>query len=335
MDKNGFQTKLQAFRAEFDRACTRICESETVSRLDVETLQDRMRRMYDFLISFDYSQTEMQKVEVRVCADKEELQINQSHVQEPKIQEEVVAEPIKAEAVEEKEEQIPEEPAVEDEPEAQIEQTSEPYKEEEQKEEPQAGQETTEEQVDSMKAEILAQVAELEQQLKEVKLQAEEPKVQVEEVKPQETEREEPKQEPKAVEAEPAPEAKSEKSDRSSVLSYLHHNIMRDEKPQTPKGGSTLDLFADKTPSIAERFETMNRSDLRTAIGVSEKFMFINDLFSGNLKEYTDFINRLNDLDSWQASKQEIEQTKQKKRWASSSLAYTTLETLIQRRFEK
>ena len=106
-----------------------------------------------------------------------------------------------------------------------------------------------------------------------------------------------------------------------------------EEKPKVVN--STLDLFSEKPTSIAERFENRNRSDLRTAIGVSEKFLFINDLFSGNLKEYTDFINKLNDITTWDMSKLVIEDMKQKKRWVSSSLAYSTLEDLIHKRFMK
>ena len=164
-----------------------------------------------------------------------------------------------------------------------------------------------------------------------------EPKqVEVVSVEPEVVTTEESEEEKEVEEEKPEAKEEESKDSHSSVLSYLHHNIMREgeEKPK-PHVGSTLDLFAEKTPSIAERFESRTRSDLRTAIGVSEKFMFINDLFSGNLKEYTDFINKLNDLTTWDMSKLVIEETRQKKKWAAASLAYTTLQDLIHKRFEK
>ena len=111
---------------------------------------------------------------------------------------------------------------------------------------------------------------------------------------------------------------------------------MKDNEPKPAKKEeyTTLDLFKSQ-PSIAEAFENKNRSDLRTAIGVSEKFMFINDLFSGDLKAYTNFINMLNDATSVELSLTVIEENRIKRKWIKDSLAYTTLESLVQKRFKK
>lgn len=78
-----------------------------------------------------------------------------------------------------------------------------------------------------------------------------------------------------------------------------------------------------------------SRADLRTAIGVHEKFMFINDLFAGNLREYTEFIQNLNNAESLDDAKEIIKEIKEKKRWVISSLAYTTLENVVERKFSK
>lgn len=126
-----------------------------------------------------------------------------------------------------------------------------------------------------------------------------------------------------------------QKQESASVLTYLHENIMKEHSDRSKSGGSTLDLFIDKPVSIAERFENKNRSDLRTAIGVSEKFLFINDLFSGNLKDYTDFISQLNQASTLEMSMTVIEEMRHKRKWANNSLAYTTLRTLIETRFKK
>lgn len=96
------------------------------------------------------------------------------------------------------------------------------------------------------------------------------------------------------------------------------------------------DLFAHNKPkSIADMFENRNKRDLRTAVGVSEKFMFINDLFSGNIREYTEFINQLNTASSLQDSLEIIKAKQEKKHWAKGSIAYVTLERLVTKRFEQ
>ncbi|MBO7224300.1 MAG: hypothetical protein J6V35_00135, partial [Bacteroidales bacterium] len=142
--------------------------------------------------------------------------------------------------------------------------------------------------------------------------------------------------EPEIVFEEPKEEEEPVQTKSASVLDYLHNNIMKDNEPKQAKKEeyTTLDLFKSQ-PSIAEAFENKNRSDLRTAIGVSEKFMFINDLFSGDLKEYTNFINLLNDATSVELSMTVIEENRLRRKWIKESMAYTTLENLVQKRFKK
>ncbi len=297
---NGFQKKLSALVAEFERAGRRVCESERVSRLDIDVLSEKMRQMYDFLLSSDLNGIEEMKhvlpVPEELFAERVEVKL-----EEPAIETPIAKNKTAFEKIETPKEKI--ETAIRKEPEQVIENKEEDAAEEK---------------------EVIELVKEEPKQEEIVSIEPEEEKT---EESAAEEEIEEEKQQEKEQES---------KDSRSSVLSYLHHNIMREgeEKPK-PQVGSTLDLFAEKAPSIAERFESRTRSDLRTAIGVSEKFMFINDLFSGNLKEYTDFINKLNEVTTWDMSKLIIEETKQKKKWVASSLAYTTLQDLIHKRFEK
>ena len=297
---NGFQEKLSALLSEFERAGRRVCGSERVSRLDVDLLGEKMRQMYDLLLSSDWNEIEEVKhvlpVSEELTIERVETKAEKPATETPKRRNETVEEKI------ETPKEFTETP-FSSEPEQVIENEDKETKEKEEEKKP------------------------LKEEPKQVEVVSVEPEVVTTEEGEEEKEVEEEKLETKEEES---------KDSHSSVLSYLHHNIMREgeEKPK-PQVGSTLDLFAEKTPSIAERFESRTRSDLRTAIGVSEKFMFINDLFSGNLKEYTDFINKLNNLTTWDMSKLVIEETRQKKKWAAASLAYTTLQDLIHKRFEK
>ncbi len=311
---NCFQKKLQAFVTEFERAGRRIYESQEVSRLDVEVLQGKMRQMYDFLISADFEEKESEKIECLEQENETAKEFTKTQNHSTKTQKEF--EPIKMDEIQPVIEVV--EVATQ---EVKKEETPNPIQEEVVPIEP--IQEVEPEPIEPIEFEP-EPMPEPEPQIQEQEQPKSEPQPQSEPVASLKVEVQTPKQEPV-----------QEKSSSSSVLSYLHNNIMRDGEEKPRFETSTLDLFSDKTPSIAERFENRTRSDLRTAIGVSEKFMFINDLFSGNLKEYTDFINQLNDMSTWETSKQLIEQTKQRKKWASASLAYTTLENMIQRRFNK
>lgn len=272
---NSFQQKLLSLSENMSKACQRVCKSEIISELDVDVLRQRMREMYDFLLTSDYQETILETPIVK----EEILDI------EPKIEQEIIEE------ISEKEEVV-------------IEQEQEEIPQEEKKEE------------------ILLQVEEEKEQEQEEIIEKEEEKPQV--------------KEPEIVIEEPKQEQESVQTKSASVLDYLHNNIMKDNEPKQTKKEeyTTLDLFKSQ-PSIAEAFENKNRSDLRTAIGVSEKFMFINELFSGDLKEYTNFINLLNDATSVDLSMVVIEENRLKRKWIKESMAYTTLENLVQKRFKK
>ncbi len=286
---NVFQQKLLSLSDSMRKASERVCESEVVSQLDVDVLRQKMREMYDFLLTADYQESIV------------ETFIEQEPVLEIELKEE---KPV----VEEKKQEVIE--LVEEKIELEI----EPIKVEEEK----------------------VEIAEEKAVVVEERLEFEEEKVEkVEEKVVPEVEL--PKVvEPEIVFEEPVKQPEIETPKASSVLDYLHNNIMRDNEPKQAKKEeyTTLDLFKTQT-SIAEQFENKNRSDLRTAIGVGEKFMFINDLFSGDLKAYTNFINILNEADSLEMSMVIIEENRSKRKWIKNSLAYSTLENLVEKRFRK
>ncbi|MDD4847147.1 MAG: hypothetical protein PHR53_00025 [Bacteroidales bacterium] len=73
--------------------------------------------------------------------------------------------------------------------------------------------------------------------------------------------------------------------------------------------------------------------DLKKAIGINDRFTFINELFKGNISSYNQFIEELDQfedgLDAWDF----VEKTKPKKNWDSTSSAYKRLFDIIQRKF--
>lgn len=83
---------------------------------------------------------------------------------------------------------------------------------------------------------------------------------------------------------------------------------------------------------VSSRFKS-NDLDLRRAIGVNEKFMFINDLFSGNLREYTEFIQVLNSEKSLEEANIIIANAKEANNWNANSLAFTTLYEILIKKF--
>ncbi len=140
-------------------------------------------------------------------------------------------------------------------------------------------------------------------------------------------------------------DVKSKEQKNESVTSTLNslfadseneQTETKQEKPATlfDNKEEKVEVLSDKQESIGDRFFSQTKNDLRVAIGINYKFMFINDLFSGDIKEYENFINQLNEMTSFTASMDIINQKRLVYKWAATSPAYANLVDIIQKRFE-
>lgn len=109
---------------------------------------------------------------------------------------------------------------------------------------------------------------------------------------------------------------------------------------------TTLDLFAHSSPdtvgqklaldedaSIAARMQRKPISDLRSAIGINEKFLFINELFKGNMQQYNKTLDELNDFKSLQGAQTYLLELKVEYQWDEDSQAFIKLREFVERRF--
>jgi len=127
-------------------------------------------------------------------------------------------------------------------------------------------------------------------------------------------------------------------------------NDLDDEPPvqnAIPDIFSSLQTIVDryKTPdsTLNEAMAISNSStvntavkqvrDLKSSIGINEKFLFINDLFKGNMKEYTDTIVALSDTETLESVHEILAPLKSRYGWRDDSDAYATLIDFLQRRF--
>ncbi len=150
--------------------------------------------------------------------------------------------------------------------------------------------------------------------------------------------------EPKAIVHEKALEIREEES--------------TEEKPiPSPKVETHIDLFGNSAiTSIAEKYKDDSKSlndkiqknktdksissrmqhtaikDLKSAIGINEKFLFINELFKGNMKEYNDSILQLNDFKSMKEAEDFLDDLKAKHKWEEDLVAFLTLKDFVERK---
>lgn len=87
----------------------------------------------------------------------------------------------------------------------------------------------------------------------------------------------------------------------------------------------------DKT--IAAKIQKKPISDLRLAIGVNDKFLFIKELFKGDLEKYNESIRKLNEFKEKKKALQYIEELNGKYRWPEDSVYGARLTDLVERKF--
>ena len=120
------------------------------------------------------------------------------------------------------------------------------------------------------------------------------------------------------------------------------------EPPSIPKKPGKLqeiDLFAAEEPAFniklkdarektfSPRIPSERIQNLKTAISINEKFMFINELFDGNLREYNETIETLNGFTNLDQAADFLDLMRKKNFWDTGSNPFKKLKELLERRF--
>ncbi|CAG5078662.1 hypothetical protein [Parvicella tangerina] len=98
---------------------------------------------------------------------------------------------------------------------------------------------------------------------------------------------------------------------------------------------SLNDKFSDQQEkeSLAQKLGKKPISDLGEAIGLNQKFLFMNDLFEGENNLYKEAINTLNNFNSYFEADEYINMLSSKHGWDSTSKSVKDLIELVERRY--
>jgi len=176
----------------------------------------------------------------------------------------------------------------------------------------------------------------------------------VEKKEPEPEKQSEPVQEKVVVEEKPEPEIIPE------VIQTAPEKVehVKPEPVKTSgKKGATADLFADaENVTVADKYKSEKKSfhdkisgantdktladtllnpigDLRTGIGVNDRFVFINELFSGSMNDYQVAIEEINNQPDLAHAEQIISELKRVLNWKESSESIGRLLGFVRRRF--
>lgn len=98
---------------------------------------------------------------------------------------------------------------------------------------------------------------------------------------------------------------------------------------------SVIDKINQGKPdqTLAHKMQLKPIADLKNAIGINEKFQFVNDLFEGRIELYNDAISRLNSCGSIDNADNIFLDLKTTHTWNESAEAYNKLRTFVNRRY--
>jgi hypothetical protein len=106
-----------------------------------------------------------------------------------------------------------------------------------------------------------------------------------------------------------------------------------------------IDLFAAEEPTFSIKLKDAREKalgpkipsdrieNLKAAITINEKFMFINELFDGNLREYNETVETLNGFKTLDQAADFLDLMRKKNFWNTGSNAFKKLKELVERRF--
>lgn len=116
-----------------------------------------------------------------------------------------------------------------------------------------------------------------------------------------------------------------------------------EEKASSPK--STIDLFSDATeqsigeklghadePSIAHKIQSQKINSLKKAIGINEKFLFINELFGGDLGRYNNVVEEFEQMATAEGIATHLRELKVLNQWSDKNEAFLKFKSLVERK---
>ncbi len=126
---------------------------------------------------------------------------------------------------------------------------------------------------------------------------------------------------------------------KAIILHYItKNNVGEMLEPEKKSAKSQPDLFstmpAAEQPKKETAKTTSTTTDIRTAIGINEKFQFINDLFEGNMNEYTAVINQLNNYGSFYDAEIYLNSIKDIYRWKDDDEMFQKFIAIIKQKLK-
>ena len=119
--------------------------------------------------------------------------------------------------------------------------------------------------------------------------------------------------------------------------------IRKDTQPKQDVKTAEPELFTSVEPPINTKLREAREKSLgprmsrhesfKAAIGINDKFMFINELFDGNLREYNECIETLSGFKILSQAMEYLDLLRRKNNWQAGSNAFRKIRELLETRY--
>ena len=137
-----------------------------------------------------------------------------------------------------------------------------------------------------------------------------------------------------------APEIKMEVEKKPSSPSKISYDLFEIQQSTIAEkyadSSQTLNdnlLKQQKEKILAEELQLKHIASLKSAIGINDKFLFINELFEGNMREYDIAITQLDNFHSLNDALGYINQMNEKFEWDANPTSLIKLKDFLKRRY--
>lgn len=110
-----------------------------------------------------------------------------------------------------------------------------------------------------------------------------------------------------------------------------------------PSKTAELELFPSEEPVFNIKLKEAREKSLgprisrhdsfKAAIGINDKFLFINDLFDGNLREYNESIETLGGFKTLPQAQEYLDLLRRRNNWNSASDAFRRIKEIVEKRY--
>ncbi|MDE6630084.1 MAG: hypothetical protein K2K11_01515, partial [Bacteroidales bacterium] len=130
----------------------------------------------------------------------------------------------------------------------------------------------------------------------------------------------------------PDPEIEKQMANRSDIFTRLQEETRKinSDDPQNALRTLVEKMKSGKTVNDAYQGGGGN---IKTLIGLNEKFLLLNQLFKGNIKEYNEFLQDIDQQESHEQAMQILDTYRERYQWDVEDLPYVTLQDMIGKLF--